>query len=253
MADLNGKSVLITGASRGIGAAAAREFAKYGARVLLTARSEVAIAEIADEINASGGTALHLAIDVSNPTEVQTAVDLSVTQFGGLDIAIANAGIIDPIARIEDSDPEDWGRLIDVNVKGVYHVIRSALPAMKPKGGTLISVGSGAATTALEGWAHYSASKAAVHHLNACLHKEEQDNNIRALVLSPGTVATEMQVSIKESGINPVSEIAWEDHIPPVWAAKTLVWMSTPEADDWRGQVISLRDENIRRSVGLIS
>lgn len=253
MADLNGKSVLITGASRGIGAASAREFAKCGARVLLTARSEAAIAEIANEINTNGGTALHLAIDVSKSQDVQAAVDLAIKHFGGLDIAIANAGIIDPIARIEDSDPDDWGRLIDVNVKGVYHVIRSALPAMKPKGGTIISVGSGAATTALEGWAHYSASKAAVHHLNACLHKEEEQNDIRALVLSPGTVATEMQVSIKESGINPVSEIAWEDHIPPEWAAKTLVWMSTPDSDDWRGQVISLRNEDIRRSVGLIS
>jgi NAD(P)-dependent dehydrogenase (short-subunit alcohol dehydrogenase family) len=223
MPNLVGKSVLITGASRGIGAATAREFAKQGASVLLTARTAGAIYDIATEINEQGGNARHLSVDVSNPQDVQAAVDLAVSEFGGLDIAIANAGIIDPIARIEDSDPTDWGRLIDINVKGVYHVMRAALPVMKPNGGTIISIGSGAATVALEGWAHYSASKAAVHHLNACLHKEEGENNIRALVLSPGTVATEMQVSIKDSQINPVSQIPWEDHIPADWAAKTLV------------------------------
>ncbi len=70
--------------------------------------------------------------------------------------------------------------------------------------------------------------------------------------LSPGTVATDMQRDIKASGINPVSQLEWSDHIPPEWPAQTLVWMCTPEADDFRGTDVSLRDESIRQKVGLI-
>jgi NAD(P)-dependent dehydrogenase (short-subunit alcohol dehydrogenase family) len=91
-----------------------------------------------------------------------------------------------------------------------------------------------------------------VHHLNACLHKEEAAHGIRALVLSPGTVATDMQKVIAASGVNPVSQIPWEDHVPTDWPAKCLAWMCTAAADEYRGEVISLRDEGIRRAVGLI-
>ncbi|MFQ5438707.1 MAG: SDR family oxidoreductase, partial [Paracoccaceae bacterium] len=112
--------------------------------------------------------------------------------------------------------------------------------------------GSGAATSALTGWSAYCASKAAAHHLNRCLHAEESANGIRALVLSPGTVATDMQREIRESGVNQVSRMAWEDHIPPEWVAKTLVWMCGPQADAYLGGVVSLKEDSVRRAVGLI-
>lgn len=253
MAGSTSKTILITGASRGIGAAAARDFAQQGWNVLLAARSANAIETLAADIRKQGGSAAHMALDVANYDQVQKAVDFAVSEFGGLDAVVANAGILEPIARIADGDPADWGQVIDINVKGVYHCIRAALPAMhKQGGGTIISIGSGAATTALEGWGHYSASKAAVHHLNRVLHVEESANNIRALVLSPGTVATDMQVAIRDSGINPVAKIPWEDHIPAEWVSKTLLWMTTPAADPHKGGVISLREPEIRKQVGLI-
>ena len=153
---------------------------------------------------------------------------------------------------INFSDVEGWSKLIDINVKGVYYGIRYALPFMKAHGqGTIITIGSGAATAALEGWAHYCASKAAVHHLNTCLHIEESGNSIRALVLSPGTVATEMQTKIAASGINAVAQIPWEQHIPADWPAKALVWMATQDSDDYLGQVVSLRDAEVRKRIGL--
>ena len=88
--------------------------------------------------------------------------------------------------------------------------------------------------------------------LTRMVHKENGADGIRAMGLSPGTVATEMQREIKASGINPVSRLEWEDHIPPDWPAKALLWMCGAEADDYIGEEISLRDEGIRRRVGLI-
>jgi NAD(P)-dependent dehydrogenase (short-subunit alcohol dehydrogenase family) len=145
-----------------------------------------------------------------------------------------------------------WGQLIDTNLKGLYYGIRYALPFMKSNnGGTILNVGSGAAKTPLEGWSHYCSSKAAVHHLTACLHKEEAENGIRALTLSPGTVATDMQKIIAKSGINSVSELSWEEHIDAHWPAMALAWMTTSESDGWLGQTVSLRDKKIRELIGL--
>ncbi|MEM9850367.1 MAG: SDR family oxidoreductase [Pseudomonadota bacterium] len=248
-----GRKLLITGASRGIGEAAARAFAESGAQVMLAARSADDIARIATEITDAGGVAHAVACDVADARAMQAAVDATVDAFGGIDTLIANAGMLEPIGRIETLPPEGFAQVIDTNVNGVFYGIRAALAPMKAAGGgTVITIGSGAATSALEGWAHYSASKAAVHHLNSVLHKEEAENGIRALVLSPGTVATNMQRSIASSGINPVSSIPWEDHIPPDWPAKALMWMCTADADGWLGQVVSLREDTVRQRVGLI-
>ncbi len=249
MTDLTGKTVLITGASRGIGEAAARAFADDGANVALVARSVGEISRIAADI---GPNAIAISCDVSNRASVTAAVKETVGRFGGLDILIGNAGLISPIGPIDQIDPDDWDKVIDVNVKGVFYGIRAALPHMT-SGGTILTIGSGAATSALEGWSHYCTSKAAVHHLNACLHKEMGPKGIRAIVLSPGTVATQMQHEIRESGINPVAQMAWEEHIPPEWPARTLIWMCSAEADDYLGGVISLREDAIRRRVGLIT
>jgi NADP-dependent 3-hydroxy acid dehydrogenase YdfG len=250
MSDFTSKTAVITGASRGIGAATARHFASLGANVVLAARTAKDIDEIAAEI---GSNALAVTCDVSDAEQVEGLIYTTVDRFDTIDVLINNAGIIDPVERLSESDIDAWGRLIDINVKGVYYAIRYVLPIMKTQGGgTIINIGSGAGTSALEGWSHYCTSKAAVHHLNACLHKEEFENGIRALVLSPGTVATEMQTVIAASGINPVSQIPWDDHIPADWAARALGWMATADADDWLGKVVSLREAGIRARVGLI-
>lgn len=248
MNDLNGKTVLITGASRGIGEAAARMFAANGANVALCARSRTQITAIADQI---GDRAIAVPCDVADRAEVEAAVAKTVETFGGLDVLINNAGLLEPIGLFGDLDPDDWAGIIDVNVKGVAYGIHAALPFMKD-GGTILTIGSGAATSALEGWSHYCTSKAAVHHLNRCIHKEYGTRDIRVIVLSPGTVATQMQKDIKASGINPVAQLDWEDHIPPEWAAQALMWMCKDDADDHLGEVVSLREPSIRKRVGLI-
>lgn len=248
--EMTGKTVMITGASRGIGAETARVFARAGANVALVARSADAIAELAGEI---GPRAIAIPCDISRYWEVAQAVENCETAFGGLDVLINNAGVIEPISHLTTASPEAWRQVIDINLNGVFHGMRAAVPLMKATGGgSVLTISSGAAHGPVEGWSHYCASKAAVNMLTRCLDHEERANGIRAIGLSPGTVATRMQREIKASGVNPVSQLDWDVHIPADWPARALLWMCSPEADGWLGDEISLRDEDIRRRVGLI-
>lgn len=247
--DMTGKTVLITGASRGIGAEAARVFAAAGANVALLARSEEAIADLAGEI---GTQALAIPCDVSRYWEMHAAVEATIKTFGSLDVLINNAGVIEPISHLSSADPDAWGHVIDINLKGVFNGMRAAMPVMEAAGsGTILTISSGAAHGPVEAWSHYCASKAAAAMLTRCADKEAADKGLRIMGLSPGTVATEMQREIKASGINPVSQLDWSDHIPADWPARTLLWMCSPDADAFCGQEISLRDEDVRARVGL--
>ncbi len=252
MIDLNGKTALITGASRGIGAATARRLAEYGAAVVLAARTSPEIEAVASAIGTAGGTADAVTCDVTRYEDVSAVVDHCVARHGGLDILVNNAGLIDPIARLADSDPAEWARVADVNYKGVYHGLRAAIPVMeKGGGGTIVNISSGAATSALEGWSHYCSSKAAVLMLTRCADKEYRDSGIRVVGLSPGTVATDMQVSIRASGINPVSQMDPSAHIPPEWAAEAVAWLCTDAAAPYAGTDFSIKTDEGRALVGL--
>ncbi|MDV7145165.1 SDR family oxidoreductase [Tropicimonas sp. TH_r6] len=251
MTDMSGKAVLITGASRGIGAAAARVFARAGAQVALVSRSKDELAELAGEI---GDAALAIPCDISRYWEVEAATRATVETFGRLDVLVNNAGAIDPIVHMAEADPDAWGQTIDVNIKGVFHGIRAALPIMLDQGGgSVLTVSSGAAHGPVEAWSAYCASKAGAAMLTRSLDKEYAPAGIRAIGLSPGTVATQMQREIKASGINPVSQLDWSDHIPAEWPAEALLWMCGTDADEFIGLEISLRDEDIRRRVGLVA
>jgi len=247
---MQGKVVAITGASRGIGAAAARIFAQAGARVALLARSGDEIGQVAAQI---GPQALALRCDVADAASLRAALDQALRWGGRLDVLINNAGVIDPITPLAEADPADWGRAIDINLKGVFHGMRFAIPVMKAQGsGTIITISSGAAHTPLEGWGAYCSAKAGAAMLTRMAHLEEGAWGLRVMGLSPGTVATDMQVRIKASGVNPVSQLDPAVHIPADWPARALLWMCSPDADGWLGQEISLRDQVIRARVGLI-
>ncbi len=251
MSDMSGKTVLITGASRGIGEAAARIFAAEGANVVLAARSEDRIGEIAGEIEAAGGRALAVACDVAEHASVARAVQMAVEAYGALDVLINNAGMIDPIGHLAEIDSDAWGRVIDVNVKGVFNGLHAALPVMVRQGaGTVINISSGAATSALEGWSHYCASKAAVLMLTQSADMEYRDKGVTVLGYSPGTVATGMQVEIKASGINPVSRLEVSDHYPPEMPAKALVHLAGDGGRRWAGTDCRHKDEDFRAIMG---
>lgn len=252
MINLEGKTALITGASRGIGAATAIRLAEYGARVVLLARTRTEIDAVAAQIQATGGTADALTCDVTSYGDVDAAVQFCVTRHGGLDILVNNAGLIEPISRLADSDPDEWGRVADVNYKGVYHGLRAAIPVMEAGGGgVIVNISSGAATSPLEGWSHYCSSKAAVLSLTRCADKEYADAGIRVVGLSPGTVATGMQVAIKSSGINPVSQLDPSVHIPAEWAAEAVAWLCTDAGAPYAGTDFSIKTDEARALVGL--
>ena len=149
---LIGKVAIVTGASRGIGAEAARELAHHGVSVLLLARTVAQIESVANGIRAEGGQAVALSCNVARHADLEAAIAHALKIFGRIDILVNNAGVIEPIARLADSDPLAWDQAVDINLKGVYHGIRAALPPMLVQGGgTIINISSGAATGALEG------------------------------------------------------------------------------------------------------
>lgn len=248
---MRGKVVVITGASRGIGAAAARAFAKSGAQVAVLARSEARIADLANEI---GSNTLAVRCDVADWASVQAAIATVMQRFGHLDVLVNNAGVIEPIAALAETDPVEWSRAIGINLTGVYHGLRGVLPIMRAQGtGTVITVSSGAAHNPYEGWGAYCAAKAGAAMLTRSAHLEERARGIRVLGLSPGTVATDMQIKIKASGVNAVSQLDPAVHIPPEWPARALVWMCSSASDAWLGRDVSLRDEAVRQAIGLVA
>ena len=240
------KTVLITGASRGIGAAAAGAFAESGARVVLLARDGAAVNVLAASL---GPAARGFACDVTD----LGALSAIVAKVGRVDVVVNNAAILGPMAPMTEADPAAWAETIRINLTGAFNAIRAVLPGMVAQGGgTVLTLSSGAAHHAIEGWSAYCASKAGVAMLTESLHLEYAARGIRAMGLSPGTVATDMQRAIRASGVGPIAKLDWAAHVPPEWPARTLVWMCSPDADEFAGQEISLRQEAIRRRVGLI-
>jgi NAD(P)-dependent dehydrogenase (short-subunit alcohol dehydrogenase family) len=249
---LAGKSVVLTGASRGIGAAAAEAMAAEGAALLLLARSAEGITSLATRLRRNGVQAEAMTCDVAEFSQVQAAVARAREAFGRIDAMINNAGVIEPIGPLASVDPRAWSHAVDINLKGVFNGMRAVLPEMRAQGGgVIVNLGSGAAHTPLEGWSHYCAAKAATAMLTRCAHLENRGRGIRVFSLSPGTVATDMQRRIKASGINPVSQMDFASHAPPEDPARALVWLLTEEAAGFAGQEIALREPDVRARIGL--
>ncbi len=249
---LKNKTAMITGASRGIGRAAALALAEKGMNIVALARSEEALRSLGAELNSMGVASICDAGDVANFNDIERPVCAALDQFGDIDILVNNAGLIEPIAHLAESDVAAWDYAMDVNVKGVYHGLRAVIPTMQQRGeGTIINISSGAATSTLEGWSAYCASKAAVLSLTKSTHKEYHQHGINCVGLSPGTVATDMQSSIKDSGMNPVSQLDWSKHIPADWVAQAIVYIATEGGQSLSGSDFSLKTNEGRDLVGL--
>ncbi|GAC1311129.1 MAG: SDR family oxidoreductase [Steroidobacteraceae bacterium] len=196
-----GKIVVVTGASSGLGEAAARHLSSEGATVVLGARRADRIDALAADLMRAGGKALAMATDVTRAEQVKQLVDAAVTTFGRLDVIINNAGLM-PHSPLERLKIDDWNQMIDVNIKGVLYGIAAALPHMKrQKGGQIINVSSVAGHKIAPGSAVYAATKHAVRALSEGLRQEVKAYNIRTTVISPGAVETELPDSITEPDV----------------------------------------------------
>src|SRR5437016_11948072 len=199
--NIQGKVVVITGASSGLGEATARLLSAQGATVVLGARRVDRLQSLADELTGSGGKVLAVATDVTRCDQVKRLVDAAVQTYGRIDVMINNAGIM-PRAPLERLTIEDWNRTIYVNIKGVLYGIAAALPHMKQqKSGHMILVSSVAGHKIGPEFAVYAATKHAVRALAEGFRQEVKPYNIRTTVISPGAVATELPNSVTEADI----------------------------------------------------
>jgi NADP-dependent 3-hydroxy acid dehydrogenase YdfG len=188
---MSAKVVAITGASSGIGEAAARLLANSGAKLVLGARRRDQLVAIAKEIEAEGGTAVPVELDVTNRASLQAFAQMALSQFGRIDVLVNNAGVM-LLAPLSDLRTEEWDRMIDVNIKGVLYGAAAVLPHMHAQGrGHIVTVGSIAGHQVMPMNGVYAATKFAVRALAESL-RLEGGTAIRSTLISPGAVATEL-------------------------------------------------------------
>ena len=232
--DIEGKVVVITGASSGMGEAAARHLAAQGASVVLGARRIERLQSLADELNNQGGRALAVETDVTDPNQVQRLVDEAVQRYGRVDVIINNADLM-PHSPLERLKIDDWNRMIDVNIKGVLYGIAAVIPYMKEQeGGHIINVSSVAGHKVRAGGVVYAATKHAVRVISEGLRQEVKPYNIRTTVISPGAVDTELPNSATEPDVaENLHKFYKEFAIPADSFARAVAFaMSQPEEVD---------------------
>ena len=250
--DFTNQVALITGASQGIGLATAKVLAEYGATVFMASRSHERLEKEAALLKTDGYKAIALLCDVTDYKSVCDAIKLVIQEAGKLDFLINNAGVIEPLCTLVESEPSTWGLAADINYKGVYHCMRASLPIMLKQGnGTIINISSGAAVKPMNGWSHYCSSKAAAKMLTEVAHHEVIDQNINIIGLSPGTVATPMMEKVRDAKINAVSDLDWGVHIPPQWVGEAVAFLCSSQGQAYSGTDFSLKTAEGRKLVGL--
>lgn len=240
---LSGRSALVTGGAGGIGLATCAALAGLGAAVTFTARSSESLAAAQGTL---GDAATGTLCDITDRAR------LAEVLATGFDILVNNAATIAPIGRITDLTAEAFSASIETNLVAQFDIIRLSLPHMLARGaGTVVNVSSGAAHRPQEGWAAYCAGKAGLAMLTRSVHLEYGAQGIRVFGIAPGVVDTGMQVSIRASGINPVSKLPRESLSQPDQPGRAIAWLCTPAADSLAGQELDIRDPALRRAIGL--
>ncbi|MCP4426888.1 MAG: SDR family NAD(P)-dependent oxidoreductase [Chloroflexi bacterium] len=245
--------LLITGASRGLGAAAARIVAEMGANVVITARSEGDLEAAATAVRSAGGEALVAAGDMTDPAFPAYLVAQTIEKYGRLDALVNNAGMVEPVAKIGDADTAVLGQNIAVNLIGPMALTQAALPHLRQSRGRVINVSSGAAVTAMAGWAAYCAAKAGLNHFNRVLAVEEPE--ITAVALRPGVIDTAMQTVIRRDG---AAGMPVESHakfltlheegelLPPELPGRALAALALRAPREWSGEFLNWNEERVQ-------
>jgi len=249
---LKDKVAIVTGAGRGLGRSSALAMAREGASVVILSRTSTELADTADLIEAEGGKVLALKTDVSMTAEIDEAVSETISTFGRIDILMNNAAEIGPVQLITEIDEEEWSRVMDINLKGVYLFCRAVVHHMsRQKGGKIINVTSGLADIVMPPLGAYSVSKAALNHLTRFMAEELRAHNIQVNALDPGIMDTFMQEELREMGpevlgealYNQFMEFKEEGHLKsPDDIAQLAVFLASESSDDITGEIGSEQD-----------
>jgi len=212
LVNLSNKIALITGASRGIGAAVAKVYASAGAHVILLARNVSGLEKVDDEIKSSGGKATLMPVDLLKLDALENLGPMLYERFGKLDIFVGNAGILFTLGPLAHADPKEFEKVIDINLMANYRLIRTLDPLLRASdNGRAIFVSTGAGVTQGRGyWGAYAVSKAGLETMARVYADETAQTNLRVNVIDPGAVRTEMRKSAKP-GEDPMSLPAPDD------------------------------------------
>ncbi|MFI6653678.1 SDR family NAD(P)-dependent oxidoreductase [Streptomyces sp. NPDC050529] len=243
---LDGRRIMITGSSSGIGAAAARLFAAEGAQVVLMARRKDRLEALVEEIAAAGGRAVAAPGDVTSDVDVERAVAVAVDTFGGLDGAFNNAGYAVAGSLIHETDRAVFDRIMDVNVRGVWNCLHSQIPAMLAtgRGGAVVNTSSVAGIRATGAAAAYVAAKHAVLGLTKAAALEYGDQALRVNALVVGSTRTEMMEEVLEQApeleTSFVEKSAQKRMAEPAEVAQAAAWLCSVRASFVTGAAISV-------------
>ena len=239
MSKQNQKVALVTGASRGIGAAIAQRLARDGFTVIVNYTESAAPAEaLVRTIQQAGGQALAAKADVSSPTDVRRLFDAAETAFGGVDVLVNNAGIMS-LANIADADDASFDRQIAVNLKGTFNTLREAATRLR-SGGRIVNFSSSVVALLQPGYAVYAATKAGVEAMTSVFAKELRGRNITVNAIAPGPTATDLFLKGKsEELVDRLSKLAPLERLgQPEDIANTVAFLAGPDAGWINGQVL---------------
>jgi NAD(P)-dependent dehydrogenase (short-subunit alcohol dehydrogenase family) len=243
--DFSGKVALVTGAASGMGLATARAFAEAGAAVILADFKQDEVKAAAEKLTAAGHKGLAVRCDVSDDAQVAAMVDRAVAEFGRLDAAFNNAGVMAQIAPTADSTREDWDRVIGVNLRGVWSCMKYELRQMERQGnGAIVNNASVGALTGNPGIGSYIASKHGVVGLTRTAALEYIKRGIRVNAVNPGLIDTQIARDVVSGDERAYAEIA--KHVPigragkPEEIASAVLWLCSPGASYVVGHALTV-------------
>jgi NAD(P)-dependent dehydrogenase (short-subunit alcohol dehydrogenase family) len=224
---LEGRIALVTGASRGIGRAAALAYATAGAHVIAMARTTGGLEELDDDIRAVGGSATLVPADVTDAEAIERLGPALLQRWGRLDILLANAGILGPLTPLTHASAKEWSQVLDVNLTANWRLLTACEPALKQSASPrVLFVSSGAAHKCMAYWGPYSVSKAALEAMARTYAAETQTSAMRVMMVNPGPLRTKMRADAMP-GEDPLSLRTPEDLAPHLVAMASESWMET--------------------------
>ncbi len=253
MKERNSQVALITGSGRGIGRSAALELARQGLKVALVARNQVEIEAVSAEIKTLGGTALAVPFDLGNLDQIEELAGQVKAGLGPVDILVNNAAVVGPFGPAWEIDPEEWARVVEINLISPNRLIRAVLPGMRERNrGRIINVSSSAALSPMERTGAYSTSKAGLDMMTHQLGVELGDSSgIAVISFYPGTVDTSMQATIRQQPAEKVGQALagrFQGYytsgkcLSPDIAGRVIAALAGEAGLEFRGQVINITD-----------